>query len=363
MGTSASSDTLLLTLVVCSIHRTMSESYLAVDEGLTTLPTIPNTVDKIILSKNQLSLISNFPSFPNLISLHLNINALKEFPNVKNAGPTLQELHLNHNQISKIDISILEQLISLMHLDLAYNRLTAFEDVVGPSNTLVFLNLEHNSLSTIPRLEMLGRKLKTLNMNRNDFTKATKNDFVWFKSMEKLNLFRTNLRVFPSMSGMGGSLVELVLTDNNIHTLPLSDLAQMRSIKYVYMNNNEVSTIPNLCLVPSVDLAVAFFVSAPLVCDCRMRWLKWHTAHCDVRTSTLVAFCQQPVAAHVSLVDMDHYACHGEHSSLTLLLEPCLNENLNVIFIFVCIETGYSVSKLFHMTFIIIIILICSMSD
>ena len=304
---------LIISLVLgLNFREILTEDYINVNSGLTALPlNIPHTVDRIYLNRNLLSVLPTFPAFPQLAVLFLSQNNLKQFPDLQNVGTTLTELNLSKNQINTINCQYLDALTQLSILNLGYNGLTAFEDVSGPANTLTVLRLENNRLTKIPPLENIGKNLKVLNLNHNNFATAREADFRWFQNVEALDIVGASLPVFPSMTSMGDTLETLVLSSNNFHTVPEMELRKMKKLQSMTLNWNDLQTIPNLCFLPSAEFISGLFIMVPLVCDCRMRWFKWHTAHVHIRSTNFLAYCTYPAAMNAQVAKMEDLKCTG----------------------------------------------------
>jgi len=134
-------------------------------------------VRKIIIGEGKLTRIENIPQkLPKIQVLHCTNNLLK---NIENLPTSLEELNLDGNELSEIDISVLDNLKTLY---VGHNRLTnldnfpeSLEELHASSNQLTQLDFSsaHSlkvvniSENNILRIENLPDNINELNMENN----------------------------------------------------------------------------------------------------------------------------------------------------------------------------------------------------
>ena len=134
-------------------------------------------VNKLIIEEGKLTSLNNIPQkLPKIRVLHCTNNLLK---NVENLPTSLEDLNLDGNELTEIDVSVLD---NLKTLSLNSNRLTALEnfpetleELHASSNQLTQLNFVNAPLlkvvniseNNILRIENLPDSVSELNMENN----------------------------------------------------------------------------------------------------------------------------------------------------------------------------------------------------
>ncbi|CAF0798983.1 unnamed protein product, partial [Brachionus calyciflorus] len=138
---------------------------------------------------NQLSVLElNSELFKNLVQLHLMCHNLTQidncFRNVINCL-TLEELHLQSNQIKFLSPNCFEDLKNLKKLNLSKNEIKRISQCFNGLENLEVLDI---SMNLIEKLEVNSfKEMKNLKMLNLSFNKLESLDFVFIKSLTKLN--------------------------------------------------------------------------------------------------------------------------------------------------------------------------------
>ena len=135
---------------------------------------------------------------PNLTSLNVSSNKIKEVTNVFESLGALKELTLDWNHIEKVDKGILSSFpsTSLTSLSLCGNQLTEIPEDICALVGLESLNLSFNFIEKVP--ESLFKsllKLKTLNLSFNDVMELP-GTFCLCTSLTSLSLLDNQVIIF-----------------------------------------------------------------------------------------------------------------------------------------------------------------------
>ncbi|XP_040060663.2 extracellular matrix protein 2 isoform X2 [Gasterosteus aculeatus] len=228
---------------------------------------IPN-LEWINLKKNQLTSnsidVKAFKTLKTLTRLYLEGNLLEATP--ADLPPTLQELKISENRLSRIHENSFRGLSSLVILELEGNLLS--EGNVGPLAfaplvQLSYLRLGRNHFRTIPQglpasllelylennlieeiSEAVFNQTQSLNVvslrhNRLDETRIAPLAWINHRNLESIDLSHNDLYLVPSY--LPRSLVHLVLVGNKIERIPGFVFAHMDpGIEYLYLSYNRL---------------------------------------------------------------------------------------------------------------------------
>lgn len=164
--------------------------------------------------------------------INLSFNSLQTLTFGENTLPSLQELFLQGNEIVILDPKIFHRLPSINRLHLQQNNLdicSSDQNVQDPPDcvffssipTLHFLNFSENNLKTLPAEAFANTPLKLLDLSLNPGLDMDQH----------------------SLSNLENSLVHLLLRENNISKLN-TDLSSLRSLKYIDLSTNQLTTLP-----------------------------------------------------------------------------------------------------------------------
>lgn len=161
--------------------------------------------------------------------INLSHNSLQSLTFGENTLQSLEELHLQGNDLAVLDPQTFQRLPSLNHLQLQQNNLKICpshpdtQDCVflGSIPNLVFLNLSENNLRTVPPNAFHNTSLTLLDLSMNTGLDMDKR----------------------SLTGLENSLVHLLLRENNMSGLN-TDLSSLRSLKRIDLSTNQLTTLP-----------------------------------------------------------------------------------------------------------------------
>lgn len=162
----------------------------------------------------------------------LSYNSLQSLTFGKNTLKSLEELHLQGNNLATVDHQIFQGFPNLKHLQLQQNNLEicassqnhqGHADCVSFTSipNLNFLNLSENSLRSLPANSFADTPLASLDLSQNPGL-----------DMEE-----------SSLSGLEDSLVDLQLRESNISRLN-TDLSSLRSLKHIDLSTNQLTSMP-----------------------------------------------------------------------------------------------------------------------
>ncbi|XP_049608707.1 leucine-rich repeat-containing G-protein coupled receptor 6 [Syngnathus scovelli] len=123
-------------------------------------PDLKGTTSLEVLTLTQAGL-STLPldlceQLPRLRVLELSSNQIERLPSFYHCS-ALQEIGLQHNQITRLESSTFQQLASLKTLDLSWNKIDwIHEDAFASLHSLVKLDLSENRLSLVPSTGLAG---------------------------------------------------------------------------------------------------------------------------------------------------------------------------------------------------------------
>ena len=157
----------------------------------------------------------------------------------------LTHLNLNMNQIRLIENGSLDNLTSLEELRLNKNHLTQLKDLFTNLRKLRILEINRNELQTIQGLSLLGlRNLKELRLKRN---KIESLDDGAFWPLENLTILQLdfNLLTVVRKGGLFGleRLQKLTLSHNRISTIEVQAWDKCKEIVELDLSHNEIASV------------------------------------------------------------------------------------------------------------------------
>lgn len=190
------------------------------------IPSFPNTIVTIYLSRNKLTSIPKLPD--NLTVFDCSINLLTALPQLPNS---LNQLLCGSNKIP--DIPSLPNTIQTV--DCSSNLLDSLPDLGG---NLTSLNCSRNKLVKLPGLPST---LITLNCNDNKLTALT----ALPAGLITFNCARNQIQ---NISYLPKKIKSLILSKNNLTSIP--DFPD--SVKTVYIDSNNISSIPEIAFLKNM---------------------------------------------------------------------------------------------------------------
>ena len=171
-------------------------------------------IQRLDLSKCELTDISDIAQFHNLTTLFLGNNQISDIQSLSGLK-SLEYLYLSNNQIN--DIQALSGLTNLTWLNLDNNQISNITSLSGLTN-LLGLNLDNNQISNITSLSGLT-------------------DLTW------LYLDNNQISNISALRGLT-NLTSLYLNNNQISNI--TSLSGLTNLTSLYLNNNQISNITSL---------------------------------------------------------------------------------------------------------------------
>lgn len=216
-------------------------------KNLVSVPRIPEWVEKLDLSYNKLSkdVTDGFDGLLSLESLKLDKNALTSIPNFLHQSQ-IQEVSLNRNNISSIDVGHFPVNCSIETLSLNSNHIRVIQDgALNNLTNLVTLRLNRNEIASLPNhLFKHQSKLETLELNHNKLHVITGLLFQGLSSLTKLKIKFNNIENIMDGAFFGFKSVNLLQLDHNhIRSISKGWMYGLESLNILSMSNNLISQI------------------------------------------------------------------------------------------------------------------------
>lgn len=188
-----------------------------------------------------------FIGLEKLEELDLSYNYLEEVPGAVKVLSSLKKIILLGNNIMRLRSNSFNGLHSIVDLNLNVNEITYIDPDAfkGLENSVRDVRLHYNNLNTLPYEPL--RKLKRLSflvISRNNINSIPKNAFVGMSSLKILEL-DSNKLVFRSgmFAGLEHSLETLTLRDTGLTALPVTSLIPLRKLTDLDVSRNKISTL------------------------------------------------------------------------------------------------------------------------
>ncbi len=232
--------------------------------GLTFLPTdLPSTLQQLDLSHNSLAFHDNSSSVKlalphlltlnlssnlisgwhflrdisaeNLLTLDIGYNQLGILPEVSTSFPRLQQLHMQHNKLSAITLSVLSETKTLHFADLSDNVIDTV-DVLHSTNT----NLSH---------------LTSLDLSRNMLSGLSLAGWNSLLDVRVLNLSSNNLKYIIPGASHNNTTAAQPLQSNYSSRPTVSSLSHANDTSSFMYNAHENGVAARSYLVETIDLS------------------------------------------------------------------------------------------------------------
>ncbi|KPP76631.1 keratocan-like [Scleropages formosus] len=255
------------------------------NKGLKTIPSVPPHTWYLYLQNNQIEVVSSdslrnatqlrwlnlnrnkitsagveegvFLSLASLLHLYMEDNLLTAIPTP--LPPTLEQLRLSKNQISKIPPGAFIGLDHLVLLDLQGNKLqddSVTEASLKGLTNLVQINLAKNGLKNMP----LGLPPTTtqLFLDGNSIEKIPTD---YFKDLPKVAFLRLNRNKLvdgglPKHIFNLSSILDLQLSHNQLTQVPQIPA----SLEHLHLNNNQIKSVNGTSICPASTSAMDNYV-------------------------------------------------------------------------------------------------------
>ncbi|KFM57655.1 Chaoptin, partial [Stegodyphus mimosarum] len=214
--------------------------------------TVSRCLLHLLLSKNY---ISNLPlvSLPTLQVLHLSHNNFDIVdPTVFECCSSVQILFLNHNNISYIADSAFVRMERLRILDLSHNKISFLPADVFAQTVLEKLNLSHNNFlhPPSPSLIPVAKTLRHLDLSLNGIENVSAHSFRSMNKLQALNLSSNHISSLHEQSFHDlNHLIKLDVSHNPLQRIlkqrPFGSLTSLRSLN---LRNTSLLSVSHLSL-------------------------------------------------------------------------------------------------------------------
>lgn len=215
--------------------------------------TFPNLTDvKLIYSGIEKLKEDDFVNATNLKRLHLEMN------NIHTIGRTvfthlenLTVLALPTNQITIIEDFAFADLKKLLRLHLEQNNLTVLqENIFSGATNLTELFLNDNQIKTIEDGALYLENLRELYLHGNDLKTLSPDLVTGAPSLRAIVLRRNQLTAIGETFSKSSQLAFIDLGDNLIQTVDWIEIASMRALRILSLENNLLKIEP---LAPEIE--------------------------------------------------------------------------------------------------------------
>uniref|UniRef100_A0A1I8MD81 Uncharacterized protein n=1 Tax=Musca domestica TaxID=7370 RepID=A0A1I8MD81_MUSDO len=239
-------------------------------------------VEELNLGQNRISRIAAhaFDGLKNLKVLYLDDNTLTSVPAPESfqAMPMLAELYLGTNSFMSIPNRAFEDLKGLTRLDLKGAGLhnLSLEAMKGLEGVR-FLDLSDNRLEFIPQSALTHlERLEELSLGQNDFESIPTNALAGLKNLKRLQISGAQKlqKVENAAFSSNTNLEYLNLSANKLLAeIEENAFSGLPHLKHIILKENQITTL-NEGLFPWADLTTLDLSDNPLICDCRLLWLR-----------------------------------------------------------------------------------------
>ena len=270
---------------------------------------IYDTLEFLSLGHNQLQNLASLTAgnWQKLTQLNLQYNPIGavQTSDFSRLGSKLRYLNLDSCKLTNIHSSMFSNLTSLYTLVLSNNEIQSVPDsVFGNNQVLTELRLDRqkNTLAINKNsFNGIETSLNRLIINHNTINKPT----FWrllikLPNLLELNAGNLNLQNIPDKAFKNNGKINILdLESNGITALQEHSFFQLRdSLEVLTLSDNSLTTISKCVLNGFTRLHQLHLSGNPLVCDCKLRWLRdWVWAQPDrFLAGGLVGPCISPPA-------------------------------------------------------------------
>ncbi|XP_061151219.1 carboxypeptidase N subunit 2 isoform X2 [Syngnathus typhle] len=221
--------------------------------------------------------LGTFSKQGNLTKLQLNYNRFQTvLPDTFLHVGQLMELHLDGNRIAELADDTFSELTKLKVLNLRGNRLTTFNDRVlfgGEVLNLTLLDLRGNRLTEVSSFSTL-LSLTDLLLSSNQLSSLPKDIFTNVTSLENVDLSENRLTSLPERIFAELKSIKMIhLHKNQLISLDSKLFQDQEFIQQLYLSDNQLQNLP-LGLLDHFTLPHMLRLHGnPWKCDCHMWYL------------------------------------------------------------------------------------------
>ena len=290
-----------------NLHITYNNYLTTIDSGA--FDGIQDTIEFLFLGHNNLQSLTSLSAgnWQKLIQLNLQYNPIGtvQTSDFSRLGSKLRYLNLDSCKLSSIHSSMFSNLTGLHTLVLSNNEIQSVPDSVFRNNqvlTELRLDRQKNALAINENsFNGIETSLNFLIINHNTINKPT----FWrllikLPNLLELNAGNLNLQNIPDKAFKNNGKINILdLESNGITALQEHSFFRLRdSLEVLTLSDNSLTTISKCVLNGFTRLHQLHLSGNPLVCDCKLQWLRdWVWAQPDrFLAGGLVGPCISPPA-------------------------------------------------------------------
>ncbi len=155
--------------------------------------------------------------------------------------PQLNFFELNNCSLTYIPSNSFRDLKSLEEVDLSHNKLKKFSPSLFASNKILrYVNLENNPLNLSSHSLLRSNSIWEINLSSCNLQKLTPNTFRGLPNLKYLTLSNNKIEMIRDKT-FPDSLKKLVMANNEISAVPISELIRLKRLREIDFSGNPVN--------------------------------------------------------------------------------------------------------------------------
>ncbi|GFR20910.1 uncharacterized protein TNCT_133691 [Trichonephila clavata] len=171
------------------------------------------------------------------------------------------------------EIMVITPLQNLVLLDLKIQKTITFRNFSN-LRRMTLLHIENTEYKKIKQsdMEWLPRKLETLFFVNTKTLRIEPNAFKKLKKLEFLSFRKNDIKSIES-NMFPENLLQLILSDNKLKSLPSDLSAALPKLNNIYVENNRITSFAEAPFGKFPDLAYIQIEGNLVACDCESKWV------------------------------------------------------------------------------------------